>query len=403
MSSSKIPFLDLVTPHAELEEELVAEFRNALRTAGFVGGAAVDAFERDFAEFCAARFCVGTANGTDALRFALIASGVRRGDVVVTVPNTFIATTEAITQAGARPAFVDIDLRTYTMDPEKLREFLETRCRANVETGRLVEIQTGSPVTAVLPVHLYGQMADMDPIIELAEHYNLLVIEDACQAHGAEYFSRKRRQWCTAGSVGHAAAFSFYPGKNLGSCGEGGAVTTNDERIAAQCRMLREHGQSTKYHHEMEGYNGRLHAIQASFLRVKLPHLKHWNEARRECARIYGEFFAAAGDSIPLPFAPEWSRPVFHLYVIRIRERDRIIGELDAAGIGSGIHYPIALHLSKAYEHLGYRSGDFPNAERASKEVLSLPMFPNLSTQAQHVVAAEVIRLVAPTAVAGIR
>jgi dTDP-4-amino-4,6-dideoxygalactose transaminase len=403
MSSNKIPFLDLVTPHAELEEELVDAFRKALHSAGFVGGAAVDAFERDFADFCAARFCVGTANGTDALRFALIAAGVRPGDVVVTVPNTFIATTEAISQAGARPAFVDIDLRTYTLDPEKLREFLETRCTPDVETGRLVERQTGSPVTAVLPVHLYGQMADMDAITELAAQYNLLVIEDACQAHGAEYFSRKRQQWCPAGSLAHAAAFSFYPGKNLGSCGEGGAVTTNDERIAAQCRMLREHGQSRKYHHEMEGYNGRLHAIQAAFLRIKLPHLKQWNDARRERARLYGELFAAAGDRIPLPFAPEWSRPVYHLYVVRVPERERLIKELEALGIGTGVHYPVPLHLSKAYDQLGHRSGDFPQSERACEEVLSLPMFPNLSMQAQQSVALELIRLVAPTAVAGIQ
>src|SRR3989454_6754960 len=274
--NGKISFLDLVTPHQGLEEELVAVFRRALTTAGFVGGPMVEVFEREFAEFCEVEYCVGVGSGTDALRFALIAAGVRPGDTVVTVPNTFIATTEAISQAGARPDFVDIDERTYTMDPEKLRSYLETECRRDLRTGRVVSKRTGTPVTAVLPVHLYGQMADMDPILDLASRYNLIVIEDACQAHGAEYFSRKEGRWRKVGSMGRAAAFSFYPGKNLGACGEAGAVTTDDERLAQRCHLLRDPRQSREDFHDNEGYKGRLDALQAGVLLVKIWGLAKW-------------------------------------------------------------------------------------------------------------------------------
>ena len=386
----KIPFVDLVTHHLEIEEELVSVFRSALKTAGFVGGPMVEDFEREFAQFCRVHYCVGVGSGTDALRFALIAAGVQAGDTVVTVPNTFIATTEAISQAGARPDFVDIDERTYTMDPEKLRAYLETDCTPDRKTGRVVSKRTGSPVTTVIPVHLYGQMADMDPILDLATQYNLIVIEDACQAHGAEYFSSKQNRWMRAGSMGHAASFSFYPGKNLGACGEAGAVTTNDRALAERVRMLRDHGQVRKYHHDIEGYNGRLDAIQAGVLRVKLHHLAKWNEQRRECARGYNELFADTEGAVILPHVPSWSRPVYHLYVVRVTERERLQKDLAAAGIGTGIHYPIPLHLSKAYEALGFRPGDFPVAEQAASEVLSLPLFPELSPEQQERVVTHV-------------
>jgi dTDP-4-amino-4,6-dideoxygalactose transaminase len=246
-----------------LEEELMSVFRNALKSGRFIGGPMVEYFEKDFAEFCNTKYCVGVGSGTDALRFALIASGVSNGDTVITVPNTFIATTEAISQAGAVPDFIDIDKRTYNIDTDKLREYLEIQCDVDDKTGKTFNRKTGKHVTAIIPVHLYGQMADMDSILELAEKYNLIVIEDACQAHGAEYFSKAENQWRKAGSMGVAAAFSFYPGKNLGACGEGGAVTTNDEAIAHKIRMIRDHGQEKKYFHEIEGYNGRLDAIQA--------------------------------------------------------------------------------------------------------------------------------------------
>jgi len=379
-----------VTVHRELRDELRSVFETALDTAGFIGGPVVREFERDFAEFCEAPFCVGMASGTDALRFALIAAGVRAGDTVVTVPLTFIATTEAISQAGARADFVDIDERTYTMDPEALRTYLETGCTPDPITGRLVSHRTGGPVTAVVPVHLYGQIADMDPILELAARYDLMVIEDACQAHGAEYFSTKEGRWRKAGSMGRAAAFSFYPGKNLGACGEAGAVTTDDERLAQRCQLLRDHGQSRKYFHDNEGYNGRLDAIQAGLLLVKLRHLAKWNEQRRQVASRYDELFADADGLLVLPHVPSWSRPVYHLYVVRVPDRDALQKSLAAAGIGTGIHYPIPLHLAKAYRHLGFRPGDFPIAEQAAAQVLSLPMFPELSPEPQS----EVVRWV---------
>src|SRR5437773_4332063 len=323
----QIPLVDLVTPHQELEDELVSVFKTALKTAGFIGGPIVEAFEREFAEFCGVQYCVGVGSGTDALRLALIAAGVQPGATVVTVPNTFIATTEAISQAGARSDFVDVDERTYTMDPERLRSYLEIECTRDLQTGRAVSKRTGSPVTALIPVHLYGQMADMDPILELAARYNLVVIEDACQAHGAEYFSKKENRWRKAGSLGRAATFSFYPGKNLGACGEAGAVTTNDEMLARQVRMLRDHGQSKKYYHDVEGYNGRLDAIQAGFLHVKLGYLAKWNEQRRERATEYNRLFASTEDVIT-PFEPAWSQAVYHLYVVRVHDQQGLIAYL---------------------------------------------------------------------------
>ena len=394
MSDGKIPFLDLVTVHRGLEEEFVEILKTALSTAGFIGGPMVQGFEQDFAEFCESRSCVGVGSGTDALRFALLAAGVRPGDIVLTVPNTFIATTEAISQAGGRPDFVDIDEQTYTMDPARLRHYLETKCTWDSKLKRAFHKGTGSPVTAVVPVHLYGQMAEMDPIVDLAVQYNLKVIEDACQAQGAEYFSQKENRWRKAGSIGHAAAFSFYPGKNLGACGEAGAITTDDEQLAQTCRLLRDHGQSKKYFHDIEGYNGRLDAIQAGFLRAKLRHLKKWNEQRREVAERYNKLFAGAEAEVTLPYQPEWSRSVYHLYVVRVADRARIQKRLDEAGIGTGIHYPIALHLTKAYEGLGFHVGNFQVAEKAAAQILSLPMFPELTVRQQERVAAEVLKSV---------
>ena len=393
--SHGIPFLDLVTPHVELEQELTAVFQKALQTAGFIGGSMVGEFERAFASFCQSEHAVAVNSGTDALRFALIAAGVKSGDVVVTVPHTFIATTEAISQAGARPEFVDIDERTYNMDPAKLHAYLETECVQS--EGRLISKRTGGPVAAIVPVHLYGQMADMDAILALAEQYQLIVIEDACQAHGAEYFSGKHNRWFKAGSVGRAAAFSFYPGKNLGACGEGGAVTTNDAGIARTCRMLRDHGQAKKYYHDMEGYNGRLDAIQTGILSVKLKYLAAWNERRRQHASEYKSLFEKVSAGIHVPFEPSWSRAVYHLYVVRVADREGLMAHLKAAGIGIGIHYPIPLHLQKAYESLGYKAGDFPVTERIARDIVSLPMFPQLKPEQLAAVADEALHFVQQT------
>jgi dTDP-4-amino-4,6-dideoxygalactose transaminase len=388
----KIPFVDLITPHRELQEELVTVFKNALATAGFIGGPMVKGFESDFAAFCDSKFCVGVNSGTDALHFALTASGVKPGDIVLTVPHTFIATTEAISQAGASADFVDIDARTYTMDPEKLRHYLRTQCTFDPATRRCVHRSLGKPVTAVVPVHLYGQMADMDPIVELADRYNLVIVEDACQAHGARYFSKSENRWRKAGSIGSAAAFSFYPGKNLGACGEGGAITTDDEEIARKSKMIRDHGQSKKYYHDIEGYNGRLDSIQAGILQVKLKHLADWNRRRQEHAHKYNQLLASAQVNIVLPYQPPWSDSIYHLYVVQVDNREAVQADLAKEKIDTGIHYPVPLHLQKAYSGLGYRQGDFPVTEKAAERILSLPMFPGLSEADQARVVNALVR-----------
>ncbi len=286
--------------------------------------------------------------------------GLKKDSIVVTVPNTFIATTEAISQAGSLVDFVDIDERTFNMDPAKLREYLEVDCFVDPDSGELINRRLMRPVGAIVPVHLYGQTADMDPILELAARYGLPVIEDACQAHGAEYFSKRDNCWKKAGSMGLAAAFSFYPGKNLGACGEAGAVTTNDADLAKTIRMLRDHGQSQKYFHEMEGFNGRLDAIQAGILQIKLRHLADWNENRRAAAARYRDLFLEAGAADLPPVEPAWATGVYHLYVIRVQDRAGLMQHLDQANIGTGIHYPVPLHLQHAYKSLGYKQGDFP-------------------------------------------
>ncbi len=380
--TEKIPFLDLITPHQQLEPELTAVFHKVLQTAGFVGGSMVENFENEFAAFCDTAHCVGVANGTDAVRFALMAAGVQPGDIVLTVPHTFIATAEAISQAGARPDFVDIEERTYSMDVAKLREYLERECYMDRETGKPYHRNYRAPVTAVVPVHIYGQCADMDPILEVARRYNLIVVEDACQAHGAEYFSHKENRWKKAGSMGHAAAFSFYPGKNLGACGEAGAITTNSEEMARRMRMLRDHGQSKKYYHSIEGYNGRLDSLQAGLLSVKLRHLAEWNRQRQGAAARYDQMLSTA-DGVIAPHCPAWSRPVHHLYVVRVPDREGLKRHLAAAMIDTGIHYPIPLHLQKAYEGFGFTEGDFPVTEKVASEILSLPMYPQLQAAAQ--------------------
>jgi dTDP-4-amino-4,6-dideoxygalactose transaminase len=323
-----------------------------------------------------------------------MAAGVQKNAIVVTVPNTFIATTEAITQAGARPDFVDIDERTYNMDPEKLREYLEQQCIYNPASGELINRRLGLRVSAIVPVHLYGQPADMDPLLDLADRYNIIVVEDACQAHGAEYFSRREQRWRKAGSMGRAAAFSFYPGKNLGACGEAGAVTTDDPEIARKIRMLRDHGQSRKYFHDVEGFNGRLDAIQAGILQVKLRHLAQWNALRLEAAARYRELFAEARIGELAPSEPAWTKAVYHLYVIRVEDRAGLMRQMAEVGIGTGIHYPVPLHLQKAYAELGYEAGDFPISEQVAGEIVSLPMFPSLTNSQQALVAQKLLAFV---------
>jgi dTDP-4-amino-4,6-dideoxygalactose transaminase len=349
----QVPFLDLKAQHAALERELTDAFRAIVRDAAFVGGPEVEAFEREFGAFCHVGGCVGVASGTDALRFAYLAMGIKPGDEVITVPNTFIATTEALTQAGASVRFVDVLPDTLLMDPSQLAAAITPR------------------TVGIVPVHLYGTPADMDPILRVAERHGLWVIEDAAQAQGATYKGRH------AGTMGTMAAFSFYPGKNLGACGEAGAVTSSDLERLAFVRKLREHGQAQKYYHDIEGYNGRLDALQAAFLRIKLRHLAQWNAARRAAAAQYRDGLATLPDVQLVAETPQ-SVPVYHLFVIRVPERERVRQYLQARGIATGLHYPLPLHQQVAYRHLGMRLGAFPVTEDAAGEILSLPMYPEL-------------------------
>jgi dTDP-4-amino-4,6-dideoxygalactose transaminase len=383
-----IPFIDLPLQHRALEEELVQVFRDALETASFIGGPQVQAFEEEFAAFCGSKHCVGVNSGTDALRFALIAAGIGPGDAVITVPNTFIATVEAISQAGATPVFVDVDEKTHNLDPVKLDAFLQDHFEPLPPSFHHSTIPSpqGGGITprpkAIIPVHLYGQPCDMEAILDVAGKYGLIVIEDACQAHGAEYFSKREKRWKKCGTLGAAAAFSFYPGKNLGACGEAGAVTTDNPELARTIRMLRDHGQAKKYHHDIEGYNGRLDALQAGWLRVKLRHLAQWNQSRRENAQHYSGLLRDL-DGVTPPFEPLYSRSVHHLYVIRSRRRDALQKYLAEQGIATGIHYPVPIHLQNACIGLGYEEGDFLISEKLANEILSLPMYPELTYDQQ--------------------
>jgi len=370
----QVPFVDLKTQYKQIEHEVLPMITEAMANGAFIGGPQVLNFEAEFAEFCDSAYCAGVNSGTDALRFALMVVGVGPDDEVITVPNTFIATTEAISQVGATPAFVDIDEQTYNMDPNKLDEYLKSRNRQSA---------IGNRIRAVIPVHLYGQPADMDPIVEIALDHNLAVVEDACQAHGALYKGRK------AGSLSTVGCFSFYPGKNLGAYGEGGAIVTQDEETANKIRMLRDHGQAKKYFHDMEGYNGRLDAIQAGVLRIKLKRLSDWNQSRREHAALYNELLSDT-DGITLPFEADFARSVYHLYVILVDDREGLQKLLGDKGIATGLHYPLPLHLQKAYEHLDYKEGSFPVTEKVAKTLLSLPMYPELTRQQIEYVAASI-------------
>ena len=366
----KIPLVDLKAQYRELKEEIDGALLRTVEEGRFVLGETVDAFEREFAAFCGADHAVGVANGTEALTLSLRACGVGSGHGVVTVPNTFIATSEAISAAGAVPFFVDVDPVTYTLDPARLEQLMEQACETGAD-GRPVHRGRSVPIAAVIPVHLYGHPADMDAIGAMARRFGLEVIEDAAQAHGAAYRSRR------AGTLGKAACFSFYPGKNLGAFGDAGAVVTRDEEVASKVRLLRNHGRREKYEHLIEGYNSRLDAIQAAILRVKLPRLERWNERRREAARLYDDLLGDVEGIICPQAAPE-SVHVYHLYVIRTARRDRLRERLAGEGVSAGIHYPIPLHLQPAYRHLGYRGGDFPVAEELAGEILSLPMYPEI-------------------------
>jgi dTDP-4-amino-4,6-dideoxygalactose transaminase len=373
MELEPVPFVDLPLLHRPLKAELLRVAAAVLHSARFIGGDLVAGFESDFARHTGTAFAVGVSSGTDALRLALLALGVGPGQRVLTVPNTFIATAAAVSQVGARVEFVEIDPATCLMDPNRLEDLLRRRFASASQDER---------PTAVIPVHLYGQCVDMDPVLELAGRYGLWVLEDAAQAHGATYKGRQ------AGSLGDAAAFSFYPGKNLGACGDAGAVTTASAAVADQVRLLRDHGQRQKYRHLVEAYNCRLDALQAGFLRVKLRQLDAWNDARRRVAACYDAAFADVPAVRPVRVR-DGNQSAHHLYVVHAVARDALWEQLQQRGITCGLHYPIPLHLQACYARLGYRRGDFPCAEWSADHVLSLPLFPGItSDQVQRVIDA---------------
>jgi dTDP-4-amino-4,6-dideoxygalactose transaminase len=359
----KVPFVDLGLLHRDIEGELHDVFSRVLRTNAFVLGPEVDRFEKAFAEYCGTAHCIAVNTGTAALHLVLASLGVRPGDEVITVAHTFIATAEAITAVGATPVFVDIHPESYCMDPELLEAAITPRTRA------------------ILPVHLYGQTADMDRINSIAAAHNIPVIEDACQAHGAEYKGRR------AGSLALAGCFSFYPGKNLGACGEGGAVTTNDPELAQRIRMWRDHGSRKKYEHQFSGHNMRMEGLQGGFLAVKLKYLDQWNEQRRQAAVYYSTVLAGTGLTLP-PEMP-CAKHVYHLYVVQADGRDGLREQLASAGIESGLHYPVPLHLQEAFQYLNYSKGDFPVTERVTSRILSLPMYPGISCESIDQMAVE--------------
>jgi len=349
-----VPFLDLKIQYSSIKDEINAALQEVLNSTSFAGGPFVEKFEKEFATFCQSEFAVGVGSGTDALWIALLCSGIGQGDEVITTPNTFIATAEAITFCGAKPVFVDIDEQTYNLNPDLLKGSITTKTKA------------------IIPVHLFGQPADMDPIIKIAQGHGLFVIEDACQAHGAEYKGRR------AGSIGHAGCFSFYPGKNLGAYGEAGAVVTNDSGLAEKIKIFRDHGQAKKYYHSMIGWNARMDGFQGAVLSVKLKHLSAWNEARRKHARLYNELLTEM-DEIKIPVEAAYAKHIYHIYAIRTKKRDALMSALAEKNISCGIHYPIPLHLQDAYRSLGYSKGSFPVVEKCAEEFLSLPMFPELT------------------------
>jgi dTDP-4-amino-4,6-dideoxygalactose transaminase len=364
MTTTKVPFLDLRSHHEPIMRELMDAFRQVTEASAFAGGPFVTAFETEFAAFCGSQFALGVASGTDALWLALLALGVGPGDEVITVPNSFMATAEAISLCGARPVFVDVDQDTYTMNVEQLESAITLRTQA------------------IIPVHIFGQVADMDAILSIARRHGTPVVEDACQAHGATYKGRK------AGSLGVAGCFSFYPGKNLGAFGEAGAVTTDEPELRSKVQVLRDHGQSSKYYHSHIGWNARMDGIQGAVLSLKLRRLSQVNAARRANATLYDRLLADVPEVIR-PVAAQYGEHAYHIYAVRVADRDGVLQRMAARGVNCGIHYPVPIHLQKAYTFLGLGPGSYPVAEQAASELLSLPMYPELThAQIEFVVQA---------------
>ena len=358
----KVAFVDLKKQYVSIKEEIDDAIQNVLDSTAFIMGENVKSFEKNFAEFCNVKHAIGVSSGTSALHLALLGAGIKPGDEVITVPNTFIATAEAISSVGAKVKFVDVGPETYNIDVSKIAITKKTK--------------------AVIPVHLYGQMAEMDSLMELAKENDLKIIEDSAQAHGAEYRGRK------AGMIGDAGCFSFYPGKNLGAYGDAGMVTTNNDEIAENVRALRDHGRSQKYKHKIVGFNHRIDALQCAILNVKLKHLNDWTDARRRNAKIYNELLKEV--NVVTPVENEYNKHVYHLYVIRTKNRDGLQQYLKSQEVATGIHYPIPLHLQPCFSFLGYKRGDFPSAEIASEEVLSLPIYPELEEEEREYIVGKI-------------
>ncbi|MGJ5673036.1 MAG: DegT/DnrJ/EryC1/StrS family aminotransferase [Nostochopsis sp.] len=356
-----IPFVDLKAQYLSIKEEIDTAVLKVLESTQFILGSEVTAFEQEFADYCNADYSIALNTGTSALHLALLAAGIGPGDEVITTPFTFVATVAAIVYTGATPVFVDIDPVSYTIDVTKIERAITPKTKA------------------ILPVHLYGQPADMDAILEIARRHGLIVIEDAAQAHRAEYKGQR------IGSIGDVGCFSFYPGKNLGAYGEGGAVVTNNPEYAKTMRMLRDWGQESKYHHVLKGYNYRMDGVQGAILRVKLRYLDQWTEARRTHAATYNHLLADSG--VTIPTLMPYSYHVYHVYALRTSQREKLQQQLNAQGIQTGIHYPIPVHLQAAYADLGYKPGDFPHSELAAREELSLPMYAELTTDQVHIIA----------------
>ena len=388
----RVPFNDLRLQHDEVRPELEAAFARALDSSAFVGGPAVRSFEENFAAFCGVPHAIGVANGTEALRLALQALGVGPGQAVITVPNTFIATVEAITQVGAHPVFVDVHPHTYNMDPEALKSYLERTCGRDPLSGQPVDPDSGHPVTTIVPVHLYGVPADLNAIGELARQYRLDIVEDAAQAHGSTVtMVNGTSSVHKAGSIGRLGCFSMYPGKNLGGIGEAGAVVTSDPELAAKVRLLSNHGQAERYIHSTPfGSNGRLDALQAAVLDIKLKRLDDWNECRRSVAAHYQS--RLAGSPVITPRAEDYGQHIYHVYLVQVEHRDKVRQQLSEAGVETGLHYPVPLHLQEAYRHMELGPGSFPVTEKVAERLLSLPMYPHLRPEQVDYVCDELLK-----------
>lgn len=413
----EIPFVDLKAQYAEIEEEVQRAVHSVFESQQFILGPNVKRLEEKIATYSTVSYGIGVASGTDALLVSLMALGIGQGDGVITSPFSFFATAGVVARLGAKPIFIDIEPDTYNLDPQKLQELLEAGCDVDQETGKPVERKMGCVIRAVIPVHLYGQCADMDPIMEMAQRARVDIVEDAAQAIGAIYYSKrldgkvqraKTEEWaleeragrwgegprtaCRAGSMGRLGCLSFFPTKNLGGCGDGGMVVTDDEPLAEKIRVLRVHGSQPKYHHHLIGGNFRLDELQAAVLNVKFLHLERWTEARRRNARRYDSLFEETGlaEHIQVPAVRGGNRHIFHQYVIRVPHRDKLREFLRANGVGTEVYYPIPLHLQKCFEYLRHGRGDLPESEKAAEETLALPIYPELSPEQQEYVVDQI-------------